>query len=133
VKSRNLAGFILSLSLAWPVLQQLPARAAPANTLIDMWAGFRYCLRSADLDQEAELTLRLSLKRDGSLYGRPTVSYFNMSDVPEVERRNVEAITKAIDACVPISISDELGNAIAGRPLWIHLHGPPAPPRLVGR
>ena len=126
-------GLALWLSLASLAVQQFPAAASPANTLMDMWAEFRYCMRPANLDQGAELTLRLSLKRDGSLYGKPTVSYFNMSDNAEAERRNVEAIVSAINHCVPISISGELGSAIAGQQLWIHLHGPPLPQRLVGR
>jgi len=101
-----------------------PARAAPANTLMEMWSHFRFCLRSAHIDKGVDLTLRFSFKRDGSLNGTPMISYFNRLDDQELERRNAEAIALAIDHCVPVKISEALGDAIAGRPMWIRFHGP---------
>ena len=106
-------------------LASVSARSDPANTLVDLSAELHYCLRSADLDKGAEVTLRLSLKRDGSLNGKPIVTYFNMSDDADAERRNAQAITTAVGRCVPIPISDALGRAIAGTPFWIHLRGAP--------
>lgn len=100
-----------------------PSRAAPANTLIEMWSHFRFCLRSAHIDSGVDLTLRFSFKRDGSLNGKPAISYFNRPGDAETERRNAEAIALAIDHCVPVQISDALGNAIAGRLMWIRFHG----------
>jgi hypothetical protein len=101
-----------------------PSQAAPANTLIEMWSHFRFCLRSAHLDKDVDLTLRFSLKRDGTLNGKPIISYFNMPDDRETERRNAAAIALAIDHCVPVQVSEPLGDAIAGRPMWIRFHGP---------
>ena len=100
-----------------------PVRATPANTLIEMWSQFRYCLRSARLENGVDLTVRFSFKRDGSLTGEPKVSYFNLRGDTEAERRSAEAVSRALDHCLPVSISDELGGAIAGRPMWIRLHG----------
>jgi hypothetical protein len=111
-------------ALALVSFDPVPAPASPANTLIEMWSHFRFCLRSAHLDKGVDLTLRFSLKRDGSLNGKPMVSYFNMPDDTEAERRNADAVAQAIDHCLPVSISDTLGNAIAGRPMWIRFHGP---------
>ena len=117
-------GLAAFAALALMLFSPAPVDASPANTLLDMWAQFRYCLRSARLDKGADLTLRFSLKRDGSLNGQPIVSYFNMRDDIEAERRNAASIARAIDQCVPVNISDALGNAIAGHPMWIRFHGP---------
>ena len=111
-------------ALALASLAPVPALASPANTLIEMWSQFRYCLRSARLDAGIDLTLRFSFKRDGTLNGKPRVSYFNMPDDAEAERRNAEAIARAFDHCLPVSISEALGDSIAGRPMWIRFHGP---------
>jgi len=100
-----------------------PALSSPANTLIEMWSQFRYCLRSARLENGVDLTLRFSFKRDGSLNGEPKVSYFNLRGDAEAERRSAEAVSRALDHCLPVSISDALGSAIAGRPMWIRFHG----------
>ena len=99
------------------------AWASPANTLMEMWSQFRFCLRSAHIDKGVDLTLRFSFKRDGTLNGKPTISYFNLPADTELEHRNAEAIAHVIDHCLPVSISDALGNAIAGRPMWIRFHG----------
>ena len=75
-----------------------------------MWSQFRYCLRSARLENGVDLTLRFSFKRDGSLNGEPKVSYFNLRGDTEAERRNAEAVSQALDHCLPVSISDALGG-----------------------
>ncbi len=111
-------------TLALISLAPAPARASPANTLMEMWSHFRFCLRSAHIDKGVDLTLRFSFKRNGTLNGKPMISYFNMPDDEGMERRNAEAIALAIDHCVPVQISEALGNAIAGRPMWIRFHGP---------
>jgi hypothetical protein len=111
-------------ALALILLAPTRTLASPANTLMEMWSHFRFCLRSAHIDKGVDLTLRFSFKRDGSLNGKPTISYFNMPEDTETERRNAEAIARAFDRCLPVEISDALGNAIAGRPMWIRFHGP---------
>ena len=58
----------------------------------------------------------LSLKRDGALLGKPRISYSKLPGDPEAERRFGETVERALDHCFPMSITDALGGAIAGRP-----------------
>jgi hypothetical protein len=94
-----------------------PAAAAPANTIRELIDGFRSCFRLPEGEPGSELTLVFSLRRDGSLIGRPHVSYAKLPRDADEKNRFVENVANALLACTPAPITPELGGAIAGRPL----------------
>ena len=69
-----------------------PSHAAPANTLKDMFNQVSACLSKGAGGEEAwrgaEMTLRFSLRRDGSLIGKPHITY---SKLPKDEAAAVVA------------------------------------------
>jgi len=98
-----------------------PALPDPANTLRDLSARLNGCFAGVKLTSEAEATVVFSLKRDGSLNGKPRLSYTKFP-ADEAERAaDARAIAQALDACLPIAITDGLGGAIAGRPIALRL------------
>jgi hypothetical protein len=66
-----------------------------------------------------QMTVRLSFKRNGEIFGPPRVVYVS-HDAPE-KTRNVyhDAITSALDRCTPLPFTAGLGGAIAGRPIAV--------------
>jgi len=69
----RLATLALVLTLPAPA-----AHADPANTLNDLWQGLSTCARRAQVALDAarsEVTVRFTLKRDGSLQGKPRITY----------------------------------------------------------
>lgn len=114
----------LALALAVGVGGVAPVRADPANTLEELWSVVRGC---ATLDGVtpgslgSEVTVRFSLKRDGSLLGQPRITHSSLLGDRADQQSFLAAALGAVSRCLPVSITDGLGGAIAGRPLSIRL------------
>ena len=67
----------------------------------------------------AQLTVVLSLNRDGAVLGRPRISYAKLPQEPSEARRFVSAVLASLAACTPLRLSAGLGAAVAGRPMAI--------------
>ncbi len=64
-----------------------------------------------------EITVLFSFRRDGSLLGKPSITY-ESRDVSDEDRIRYEtAVARALQRCTPMPFTDELGGAVAGRPL----------------
>lgn len=109
-------GLILgSLLIAMP-----PAQAAPANSLAQLWKTLGGCIRLNDVPTAAagsEVTVLFSLKRDGSLLGRPRITHSRLLGGAGDQQDFIAGALAAVSRCLPAEITDGLGGAIAGRPL----------------
>ena len=119
---RKAAGIAGAAGLGLVALGANPARAAPANTFQELWAELGACLRTAEATDGLDLTIVFSLKRDGALLGKPRITHSKSTDPADL-RRAADAVARAMDKCLPFSITDALGGAIAGRPLGIRIQG----------
>lgn len=92
------------------------------NTIADLFAALRACWTPPHQNEAREgmqMSVRFSFKRSGAMFGAPQVTYAT-PDVPtEVRKTYLAAITTSLDACTPLSLSDGLGGALAGRPIMI--------------
>jgi hypothetical protein len=105
----------------------------PANTLAELYPALAACWQvPTDLgspsagSNDIEITLRLSLRRDGSLLGPPRVTY--AAGVSGSQRKTlVRGTLDALARCTPAHITAGLGSAIAGRPVALRfVYRPPA-------
>lgn len=88
---------------------------APADTLTQLYPALAACWTPLPGLGRAQITLRLSLTRDGRLQGPPHVTY---SSLPLERRRPLASATlDALHACTPVQVTAGLGGAIAGRPI----------------
>ncbi|WP_199092483.1 hypothetical protein [Bosea sp. ASV33] len=71
----------------------------------------------------AMVSLRFSLRRDGSLFGQPRVTWETKRGDAEFQRRFSDSAVSAIRSCTPMRLSAGLGASIAGRPFTIRFHG----------
>ena len=94
------------------------APKGPLNTLVDVHNAIIGCWKWPPLSQVRhgmELTIRLSFKRNGEIFGVKLT--YETRDVSEDERRlYYGALLDALDRCSPLPVSESLGGAIAGRP-----------------
>ena len=90
--------------------------AAPANTLQDLFVQLDGCMKVAGQPGE-ELTIAFSLKRDGSLLGKPHIAYSKLPRDGTVRTEFLESVAGAFSRCLPAQITDALGGAVAGRRL----------------
>ena len=110
----------ISIAVALPLLLLgFPeAKSAPANTLRELTAAIGECVKSARAGLPgSELTILFSLKRDGSLLGRPRISHAKLLGNSSAQRAFVGNVLAAFDKCLPLSITEGLGGAVAGRPM----------------
>ncbi len=95
--------------------------AAPANSLRELFHNVDLCLKKSAIAQAGEITIYFSLRQDGSLFGRPRVTYVRVWRDAAEQSRFMESVAAAFDSCMPAQITPSLGMAIAGRPLSIRI------------
>jgi hypothetical protein len=116
-------GAVAALGLvALLALRPDAAEAAPANTLRELWAQLGECLQTAEGVEGLDLTIVFSLKRDGALLGKPRITHSKSLSDADLRRAAV-SLERAMNKCLPLSITDALGGAIAGRPLGLRVLG----------
>lgn len=90
-----------------------------ADNLHDLFAGLRRCLRPIPAPAGSQLTIRFSLKRDGSLLGRAKITFAALPKDAAARQDFVAGVAAALGRCLPIHVTAGLGGAIAGRPLTL--------------
>jgi hypothetical protein len=103
----------------------IEARSTPVNTLPDLWRELSACVKVPGDGAGSELTIIFALKRDGSLLGKPRITQSHLLGDGDAQNAFVAGAIGALAKCLPISITDDLGGAIAGRPLSIRIGGLP--------
>jgi len=63
------------------------------------------------------ITLQFSLRRQGTLIGKPRATYSKLSGDEALNRAFVASILKALDKALPLPLTYGMGGAIAGRML----------------
>ncbi|MBV9239982.1 MAG: hypothetical protein JOZ94_29450 [Xanthobacteraceae bacterium] len=92
------------------------------NTISDLFAALRSCWQPPDGDNASpgtQMTIRMSFKRDGEVFGQPRVTYSTRGISKETRATYHDAIVAAITRCAPLQLTKGLGGAIAGRPINI--------------
>ena len=107
-------------------VSQQPGAGADLERLAEIAPALRRCWTPPALDGPANgvmATVRFSLRRDGSLFGEPRVTWQTQQTQADLRRRFTDSVVAAVRSCTPMRLSPQLGAAIAGRPLSIRFHG----------
>jgi hypothetical protein len=92
--------------------------AVPKTGRIDrireVFPAVRTCWTLPEADGRAELTLRLSFRRDGAIIGQPRVTY--SAGEREARSRLARSVREALERCAPLPFTRAFGAAVAGRP-----------------
>ncbi|KAA2243956.1 hypothetical protein [Salinarimonas soli] len=109
-----------ALLLGAVLLAATPVQAErTVGTLRDLGPALTACWRAPPETDGSEVTVRFSLKRDGSLLGQPRITYSKLVGDSGRQRAFVSAALGALAECLPVRLSESLGGTIAGRPLTI--------------
>jgi hypothetical protein len=102
------------------------AAAQELVTLTDLAPALRRCWNPPPLEGSnagAMATVRFSLRRDGTLFGQPRVTWETTRPDPALQARFTSSVISAVRDCTPLRLSPQLGASIAGRPFSIRFHG----------
>ena len=66
-----------------------------------------------------EMSVRVAFKRSGQIIAPPRVTYVSPNAPHRVRESYFNAITAALDRCMPLRFTTRLGGALAGRPIAI--------------
>jgi hypothetical protein len=120
---------VAALVCAAPVA--LAQGTAPANTLIELQRQFGACMGGKSFGPAgSRLTIMLMMKRDGSIFGQPRITFSQLEGDKEARQRFIDDAERAVDACLPLRITPSLGSAIAGRRFFITLGQPKAEQKI---
>ena len=98
---------------------------------MDMRRQFAACMSGTAIGPAgSRVTIVFMMKRDGSVFGKPRISYSHLEGDEEARQRFVAEAERAVDACLPFKVTPALGGAIAGRMFSITL-GAPKPERRI--
>jgi hypothetical protein len=121
----------LAMASACAALAALAEDAAPANTLMELRRQFGGCLASKPFGPPgSQVTITFMMKRDGSVFGKPRITFSHLEGDAEARRSFIDDAERAVEACLPLKITPALGGAIAGRQFFITLGRPKAEQRI---
>jgi len=72
-----------------------------------------------DSKSGTQLSVRLSFKRSGEIFGKPRITYVTPGLPDRVRQAYSDAVEAAIARCTPLPFAAGLGGALAGRPFAI--------------
>jgi hypothetical protein len=113
---------MLALLLAFAAAPS--AHAEPASTLNGLWQLLGSCSQSVGRpagSAGSEVTVLFSIKRDGSLQGQPRITHSKLVGDDASQKGFLAGVLGSIARCFPLSITDGLGGAVAGRPLRLRV------------
>ncbi len=89
--------------------------AALANSLVDLRRQFGGCLSRTPLGANGSIvTIAFMMRRDGSIFGMPRITYSRLEGDAEARERFLEDAERAVNSCLPLKVTPALGAAIAG-------------------
>jgi hypothetical protein len=65
--------------------------------------------------ESLKVTIVFMMKRDGSVFGKPRITYSRLEGDEQAKGRFLDQAERAVDSCLPFKITLALGAAIAGR------------------
>ncbi len=95
------------------------AAAERLNTLNDISRALNACWMGPPAEHSVEgmeITVRFSLTRDGNILGEPRFTFVTAGIAQPIRAVYQRAVAEALLRCMPLSVTPELGHAIAGRP-----------------
>jgi len=115
--------FIAAVGVAFAIAPASPqsdrpcGSREPVDTLRQAWQALYACWKPPAGSEGMEITLLFSLRRDGTLIGKPRATWSKLSGNSNEQRAFVASVLTALDHALPLPLTEGMGGAVAGRPL----------------
>jgi hypothetical protein len=100
----------------------LPTLAPPAgviNSIEEIFAALQRCWQAPTGHNGMEITVRVSFKRDGTILGRPRITFESNAASQDDRIAYRVAVMAMLQRCAPLPFTEAMGDAVAGRPLTL--------------
>src|SRR3982074_1295034 len=126
-------GFAATLFLVASI-STMQAEPGQVDNIKEAFARLRTCWKpppASRANPHVEITVIVSFRRDGTILGRPKITYESehATDNDRLEYRI--AVMETLQRCTPMPFTDAMGGAIAGRPFAIRFQNRKPPPKPV--
>jgi len=137
LQPRSLVVFAVSLAI-WFLAPVRHSRAEhlPANTIQEMFGKLKRCWKPPVLRRShpgMDLTVLVSFTRGGEIFGHPRIIYESPDATNDDRIQYRLAVMETLQRCTPMSFTEGLGNAIAGRPFRLRFDDRRRQPKPVER
>jgi hypothetical protein len=89
----------------------------PVNSIAEMADAIYACWQPPQGTADLTLTLCFSLRRDGTLIGKPRATFSKLGQNDSLNKAFVASVIEALNKELPVPFTKGMGGAIAGRPL----------------
>ena len=96
-------------------------RTGPVDLPPEVGPSIAACWRAPHKGDQ--ITVQLSFRRDGSIFGKPRINYVKPMDSSSTQALT-ESIFKALDMCLPLQFTPRLAANIAGQVFAIRFVAP---------
>ncbi|TGQ45735.1 MULTISPECIES: hypothetical protein [unclassified Mesorhizobium] len=100
------------------------SNGATLNTMDEVGAAIEACWNPPADAGNATVTLSFSFKRDGTLIGPPKPTAIKVAGDAKARQAYVDAATKALQRCLPLSFSPTLAKGVAGNVFTLQFRSP---------
>lgn len=107
---KQVASFAIVLMLV-----PLTSQAEPLTTMAEVGDAVMSCWKPPAGVTKSSVTMRFSLKDDGSLIGPPEPTYINVAGDEKVRQTFLAAAADAVERCTPVELSPALAQGIGGQ------------------
>ncbi|MDX8533629.1 hypothetical protein RFM41_20925 [Mesorhizobium sp. VK25A] len=101
-----------------------PSAAASLNSMNEVGAALLACWTPPANSDNSSVTLSFSFKRDGTLIGPPKTTAVHVGGDDKARKAYVDAATKAMQDCLPLSFSPSLAQGVAGNVFTLQFNSP---------
>ncbi|CDX34581.1 conserved exported hypothetical protein [Mesorhizobium sp. ORS 3359] len=98
--------------------------AASLNGMNEVGAALLACWTPPANSDNSSVTLSFSFKRDGTLIGPPKTTAIHVGGDDKARKAYVDAAIKALNGCLPLSLSPTLAQGIAGNVFTLQFSSP---------
>jgi hypothetical protein len=94
------------------------------NTIRDLFTALRACWTPPAPERAhpgMQMSLRFALNRSGGMIGEPRVTFATREVSQDTRDLYRDALTRSLQACMPLPITRSFGGAIAGRPISVRV------------
>ena len=130
---KHLTGFAATL-LLMASISTARAQSGQVDNIKEAFARFRTCWKPPPASQanpDVEITAIVTFRRDGSILGRPKITYESENATDNDRLLYRIAVMEALQRCTPMPFTEGMGGAVAGRPFAIRFQVRRPPPKPI--